>query len=1781
MLYFLSLLAISLAGLVHLAIAPGHYAHEPAHGIFFALAGALEIGWAIAFWWNPSRSLSIKGIVLAGGLVLLWAATWLTLAVPLPLLDSPEPISFSLLVIKASELVGAVALGILALRRQVAWPRVRAQLLVTAAAEVAIVVPMMLPLFPAGPLSLPGLGVAARAPAAGDPHAGHGATIDDSSAAWADWLKNQGIDEATYGSDPNNPTAPKVGGTMPYSGGPILGPMPLLPPSFATSPLPAVVPDKVFNISAIDVVIMVNRFGDNDPEGKMYVLDEDIPAVRAREAMPLTNPNRVDIGLRDDPIQPLVIRANVGEVVQVNFTNRLAVGRASMDIHGLDVNIKTSGGSFVGLNPDTTVGQGETITYTWAVPDRRELEGSYVFNSMGDPREQQMHGLFGVLNVEPRGSTYINPNTGGPSKSGWEAIIVDPNGKDFREDTIMYHEFGDETFDMRDKNGNKMPTNDFLGVYRPGSRALNYRSEPFFRRQELAEAVLGFHDESQSYGSYMFGDPATPFPRGYIGDPTKRRIVHPGSERFHSEHLHGGSIRWPFNPFADPDFWGLPFNKHPKAQSLSQRLDVQAVGPGETYTELIESGAGGLQAGAGEFLFHCHFPNHYIGGMWAYWRVFDTLQTAQTTLAGEPPLAELPDRAGQTPAAVNSIALMGRTLPSGRTLTDGPTTATTKNIDEWMRSVLPPQGDPGPLADYDASVWDWVRQDTPQGPLFLGEPEDVRTWVNYTSPTPGQRPEILFNPNNGRPTFPLMRPHLGKRPPFAPGRSGSPWLGQPDADHPDSLIPADARRIQYTVVAVPTPITFNERFNITSPLGALQMLDEDKADILAGRKPKEQLTIRANVGDGVDVTYYSEETDAAFFGFAKTNIHIHFVQFDTQASDGVISGMSYDQSVRPYKTEGPPDGPGGTRDGILLAQPAAMGANQITVDSAATLKVNAFLGIGFGVATNQPNGFEFAQITAKNGNTLTLDRQLQKDHPAGQFAGVEFVRYQWYADAESGTTFFHDHVFGVPGFGKALTGVLIQEPRGSRWLDPVTGNPVRSGTNVVIETDQQIAPGYPIQNFREFVLHNMGAITDLAGQGESRDQPGGFNMRQEPIGRRLGANPDPSLVFSSVAHGDPATPLLRAYAGDMVMFRVIQSSGHDSTGFHLSGHRFLTERFDPREMPKDSLTMVIAERYDLPTLAGEETGQAGDYVYMDSMHEKMMDGAWGIFRVHDTLQPDLLPIRLPGPPAGPGFPINTQTGGRPPVANDTGAVVPQGAPVRTFDVVAVQVPIQFSADTSINPGRAYVLAEDEAAVLAGDKPLEPLVIRANVGEAVRVNFANHLPGARASFHIGQTTQTADSLGAAFGFNNDSTVAPGGAITQWFYIDPEHEKPRSLAITDFGDPENGGPSGLYGAFIVEPAGSTFHDPKTGLTVKSGAIVDVRNPDLPGGGWRDVALVFHDSDQKLGRDVMPYVKLPEGISGINYKAVPFAERLREDAAISRVLHTGGGHDDPRTPLIEAITGDPMRVHVIGGTGNHAHTPSFDGHRYPVGTAQRGEMYLNSRLVGAMTTVDMALDGGAGGTGGVTTPGCACPGDYLYGDRRVPFMEAGMWGVMRVSEPSQATVLPLRNLVPGWNLVSAAVRPADTAVAQFLASIAGKFDAVAVPDPARPGQWLMYRPAAAQNTLTDLDESMGFWVHMTQGAFLSPAGTAPAATDVPLTRGWNLVGWPSSNSMPVDQALASIAGKFDLVYAYDALDTADPWKRYDVAAPAFANDLTHVQPLLGFWVHMTADGTLTVQN
>ncbi|MFH1929106.1 MAG: hypothetical protein ABIK79_13190, partial [Chloroflexota bacterium] len=96
------------------------------------------------------------------------------------------------------------------------------------------------------------------------------------------------------------------------------------------------------------------------------------------------------------------------------------------------------------------------------------------------------------------------------------------------------------------------------------------------------------------------------------------------------------------------------------------------------------------------------------------------------------------------------------------------------------------------------------------------------------------------------------------------------------------------------------------------------------------------------------------------------------------------------------------------------------------------------------------------------------------------------------------------------------------------------------------------------------------------------------------------------------------------------------------------------------------------------------------------------------------------------------------------------------------------------------------------------------------------------------------------------------------------------------------------------------------------------------------------------------------------------------------------------------------------------------------------------------------------------------------------------------------------------------------------------------------------------------------MGFWIRATASAELTLGNCSSSTASIELYVGWNLIGYPSGATRPISEALAGIAGKYDMVCAYDATDAADPWKRYDTGVTSVFNDLAEMGPGRGYWVH-----------
>ncbi len=366
---------------------------------------------------------------------------------------------------------------------------------------------------------------------------------------------------------------------------------------------------RTFYIEAIQIPIVYNKYGDYDPDGLLYVLEEDAERIK-REALQRFG---MEIPQPYKEVQPLVIRVNRGDTVKVRFRNSLN-RRLSIHVQGLSYDVNTSDGSSVGYNDDSTT-SGE-IWYTW----HADTEGVYLFNDMADPRSTEdatnIHGLFGAVIVEAPEAEWFDPETGEELKSGLMADIYQPGKPAFREYSVFFH----DELEILNKEG-EPPIDPHTGL--PSmTTAISYRSEPMRNRMPHSHDPAN-SAEDVSMSSWVYGDPAPPILFAYVGDPVKIRLLHGGVKETHVFHLHNHQ-------------WRLEADN-----PVSTILDSITISPQECYTLDILFGAGSLNHVIGDVIFHCHLYPHFMEGMWTLWRIYDRLQDGTGELPDGTPIAAL------------------------------------------------------------------------------------------------------------------------------------------------------------------------------------------------------------------------------------------------------------------------------------------------------------------------------------------------------------------------------------------------------------------------------------------------------------------------------------------------------------------------------------------------------------------------------------------------------------------------------------------------------------------------------------------------------------------------------------------------------------------------------------------------------------------------------------------------------------------------------------------------------------------------------------------------------------------------------------------------------------------------------------------------------------------------------------------------------------------------------------------------------------------------------------
>jgi len=160
----------------------------------------------------------------------------------------------------------------------------------------------------------------------------------------------------------------------------------------------------------------------------------------------------------------------------------------------------------------------------------------------------------------------------------------------------------------------------------------------------------------------------------------------------------------------------------------------------------------------------------------------------------------------------------------------------------------------------------------------------------------------------------------------------------------------------------------------------------------------------------------------------------------------------------------------------------------------------------------------------------------------------------------------------------------------------------------------------------------------------------------------------PPINAAGVDPGDPYTPMVRSFAGDLV--RIKQQAGgdeeeHNST---IHGMKWLQSGSGHGRAPNSGWRAAqaggISEQFTLTTpvlpFSGNTRQPFIDYAYsMDASQDGWWSGMWGIFRAYEQDRSDLykLPTSV--------VPLQLANG------NQFNGVCPVGAPVRNFDISAV------------------------------------------------------------------------------------------------------------------------------------------------------------------------------------------------------------------------------------------------------------------------------------------------------------------------------------------------------------------------------------------------------------------------------------------------------------------------------------------------------------------------------
>ena len=209
--------------------------------------------------------------------------------------------------------------------------------------------------------------------------------------------------------------------------------------------------------------------------------------------------------------------------------------------------------------------------------------------------------------------------------------------------------------------------------------------------------------------------------------------------------------------------------------------------------------------------------------------------------------------------------------------------------------------------------------------------------------------------------------------------------------------------------------------------------------------------------------------------------------------------------------------------------------------------------------------------------------------------------------------------------------------------------------------------------------------------------------------------------------------------------------------------------------------------------------------------------------------------------------------------------------------------------------------------------------------------------------------------------------------------------------------------MFGGLIIEPKGSTYHDPQTGKRIKYGTKAVIKTPS--GRAFREFGLFVHDfallfdrHGKALNPPPFPGSHDDPGVMGINYKCEPLRERLNDKYDDPSDVFNSNVHGDPVTPIIETYPGEEIVIRLLDGAQEEQHAFNIHGMKWRKEITDRKSPLVQAQTLGISEAFNIRITDDYK------------PGDYIYYFGGQDDLWLGLWGIIRVYKNKNNKLIPI---------------------------------------------------------------------------------------------------------------------------------------------------------------------------